>query len=361
MIAFTDRLLPTDRAALGTFGHTVSLVPTLTGDRAALVGHLGDDVPFPAGTALWDAIEAGRLALADEGGRRVILVVTDAADNCSRTDLVRLRNDLERDGILLYAIGIRGRQGLSPGELGAMARRTGGWYTELRSSDDVGTTMQGIVDELHRQYVFAFTPQVLDDKVHRIEVKVVRPGLTVRARARVCREERWTFALTCACRACAHLRDGERRARDCPPAGQRPISASPQATFSTKTEAVYVAATVIDKDGRLVTGLTKSDFEIREAGATREITVFRNDNVPFAIAVMLDVSGSMVVNLGLMRRAVEQLVSRFEPGDRAAIGTFQGLPMITRDFTANPARLMEGVSGAMGGMGSPCGTGIRRS
>ena len=66
---------------------------------------------------------------------------------------------------------------------------------------------------------------------------------------------------------------------------------------------------------------------------------------------MLDVSGSMFGNLGLMRRGVDQLVSRFEPGDRASIGTFQGLPMINPRFTANPQRLLESVSAAMGGMG----------
>jgi len=182
--AFTERLIPKDRAVLGTFGHTVSLVPTLTEDRDALVGHLADDVPFPAGTALWDAIDAGRMALADEGGRRVILIVTDAADNCSRVDLTLLRNTLEREGVLLYAIGVRGREGLPLAELGALVRRTGGWYAELKPSDDVGRTMQRVADELHRQYMMAFTPQLLDNKVHRIEVKVRAglDGLTVRAR-----------------------------------------------------------------------------------------------------------------------------------------------------------------------------------
>jgi VWFA-related protein len=180
--AFTSHLQPHDNACLGTFGHTVSLVPELTTDPNVLLRHLGDDAPFPAGTALWDAIEAGRAALEQEGGRRVILVVTDAADNCSRTDLALLRTNLERDGVLLYAIGVRGREGLSLRELSAMARMTGGWYFELRPSDDVGVTMRRVADELHQQYVVGFSPQTLDDKVHRIEVKVANERYTVRAR-----------------------------------------------------------------------------------------------------------------------------------------------------------------------------------
>ena len=112
----------------------------------------------------------------------MILVITDAADNCSRTDLSSLRTSLQRDGVLLYAIGLRGREGLSVRELSAIARMTGGAYFELQPVDDVGATMQRVADELHRQYVLGFTPQSLDDKVHQIEVKVARDDVTVRAR-----------------------------------------------------------------------------------------------------------------------------------------------------------------------------------
>ena len=48
-----------------------------------------------------------------------------------------------------------------------------------------------------------------------------------------------------------------------------------QGVFRATTDAVWVTATVIDKDGRLVTDLTKDDFEIRDNGNVRPITVFR--------------------------------------------------------------------------------------
>ena len=180
--AFAHRLLPGDQACLGSFGHVVSLDPTLTRDADALVRHLGDDVPYPAGTALWDAIEAGRVALEHEGGRRVILVVSDAEDNCSRVDVDATRTALEREGVMVYAIGLRGREGLDTGELGALARATGGWYFELKPADDLAATVQRVADELHRQYLIGFTPQALDGKTHRIDVKVPRGGFTVHAR-----------------------------------------------------------------------------------------------------------------------------------------------------------------------------------
>jgi len=127
-----------------------------------------------------------------------------------------------------------------------------------------------------------------------------------------------------------------------------------QGVFRATTDAVWVTATVIDKDGRLVTDLTKDDFEIRDDGNVRPITVFRNDVVPFSIVVMFDISGSMIENLSLMRRGVTELVGRFQPGDRMNIGTFTGLPAVGPRFTANPKTLMSWVNGTINGAAVPC-------
>ena len=178
----SHRLLPGDRACLGTFCQVVSLDPTLTADADALVKHLGDDVPWPAGTALWDAVEAGRAALEREGGRRVILVVSDAEDNCSRVDVGALRARVQHDGIMFYAISIRGREGIDTSELRALARETGGWSFELKPADDVVAAARRVADELHRQYLLGFAPPSLDDKLHRIDVKVKKPGYSAHAR-----------------------------------------------------------------------------------------------------------------------------------------------------------------------------------
>jgi hypothetical protein len=99
-----------------------------------------------------------------------------------------------------------------------------------------------------------------------------------------------------------------------------------QATFKTSTDGIWVAASVIGKDGRLITDLTKDDFEVRDNGALREIIAFRHDVVPFAVAIMVDISLSMMDNFATTRRAVTELVGRFEPGDRATIGGFDALP-----------------------------------
>jgi Ca-activated chloride channel family protein len=179
---FTGRLTHDDRACLGMFSHVVTLDPKLTDNPETLLGRLATPTPWPAGTAIWDAVEAGRAALEAEGGRRVVLIVSDGADNASRVDADKTRATLQREGVMVYAILLRGRFGLDASEIGALANATGGRAMELKTADDIPAAMQRVADELHHQYVIGFSPGRLDDRVHRLDVKVKRPGVTVRAR-----------------------------------------------------------------------------------------------------------------------------------------------------------------------------------
>ena len=51
-----------------------------------------------------------------------------------------------------------------------------------RSADDLSGTFARVAEELHRQYALGFEPEKLDGKTHKLEVKVKKPGLKVRAR-----------------------------------------------------------------------------------------------------------------------------------------------------------------------------------
>jgi VWFA-related protein len=175
--------IPGDRAALGAFSHLVRLDPTLSSEPASLVPGLFAGRPrFPAGTALWDGLDAARIALRSESGRRVVLVLTDADDNCSLIDPGDVIARVEREGTMVYAIGIRGNQGLPVQDLRALTHDSGGYYFELRSGDGLAATFARVADELHRQYVIGFAPSQLDGTRHTIEIETKRSGLTVRSR-----------------------------------------------------------------------------------------------------------------------------------------------------------------------------------
>lgn len=87
---------------------------------------------------------------------------------------------------MVYSIGLQvnlfGRlQRPHPG-IRKLAETTGGGYFELTRANDLNSTFTRVADELHRQYVLGFTPPVLDNKLHQIEVRVRQPGMTARAR-----------------------------------------------------------------------------------------------------------------------------------------------------------------------------------
>ena len=81
----------------------------------------------------------------------------------------------------MYGVGVRGPEGPDAGVV-RLARSTGGWYFEVKSTDDVAAAMLRVADELHRQHCPRLLTRTLDDRVHRIDVKIARPGVTVRAR-----------------------------------------------------------------------------------------------------------------------------------------------------------------------------------
>ncbi|HET7618472.1 MAG TPA: VWA domain-containing protein [Gemmatimonadaceae bacterium] len=88
------------------------------------------------------------------------------------------------------------------------------------------------------------------------------------------------------------------------------------------TESVPVYVTVTDTQKRLVPGLTREDFQIFDNGKPQEITVFENRSTPITAVVMLDTSGSMTMNLDLVKQAAEQFLIRLLPEDQARVGAF---------------------------------------
>ena len=180
---FSRRFLPGDRGTLGAFSHLVRIERGLSGSLSPLVSKVFGGRPrFPSGTAMWDALDEARDAVRTEPGRRVVLMLTDANDNCSLMDPAQVVTRIVREGTMVYAIGVRGKTGLPATDLRAVTRDSGGYYFELNPSDDLATTFARVADELHRQYVIGFTPAALDGKVHELEVRAKQRSLTVRSR-----------------------------------------------------------------------------------------------------------------------------------------------------------------------------------
>jgi Ca-activated chloride channel homolog len=186
---FFMRLLPVDKARVGAFNDKIQMSDSFTNNRDSLIADL-KDLQFGNPTRLNDAIGASLDALEPIDGRRVVLVFTDGEDTSSklgfRTVLDRARNE----EVMVYAIGLESEyfnqvrvvRSRPSRDLRKIADETGGGYFELKKTDELSPTFTRVAQELRSQYLLGFTPSTLDGKLHRLEVRLKRPGLTARAR-----------------------------------------------------------------------------------------------------------------------------------------------------------------------------------
>jgi Ca-activated chloride channel family protein len=114
-------------------------------------------------------------------------------------------------------------------------------------------------------------------------------------------------------------------------------------------DVVRVYVTVTDRDGRLVTTLTRDDFTLRDEGTPQPITQFDNTPQPIRLVVMLDVSGSMEGNLPLLRAAAVQLFARLGPEDVARVGAFGREVTISPAFTHDENELVAALPATIAG------------
>jgi Ca-activated chloride channel family protein len=124
--------------------------------------------------------------------------------------------------------------------------------------------------------------------------------------------------------------------------------------FKSGVELVTVTATVRDKKGRLVKGLTSQDFEVFDAGERRRISDFRAEPTPVSLAILFDVSGSMrVADRALAAKfAAHHVLAWLEQGrDEAALFTFDSGLHEVAPFTVD-TRALQGALGEVDPFGA---------
>lgn len=107
------------------------------------------------------------------------------------------------------------------------------------------------------------------------------------------------------------------------------------------TELVILNATVLDKNGKFVPGLKRTDFQIFEDGAEQKLASFTAEETPFAAAILLDTSGSMETRLTLGRSAAIRFLDGMREEDVAAVYNFDSKVEQMQDFSPGrdlPAR-----------------------
>jgi VWFA-related protein len=122
---------------------------------------------------------------------------------------------------------------------------------------------------------------------------------------------------------------------------QEPPAASRRPEWRTRTDAVWVFATVTNQDGQPVPDLTRDDFRVFDDGTEQPVTQFGSERVPVSLGLVVDISESMRGRrMDEARAAVDRFLrDLLDPGDEALLLAFNHAPRLVADWSTPPSRL----------------------
>jgi Ca-activated chloride channel family protein len=113
--------------------------------------------------------------------------------------------------------------------------------------------------------------------------------------------------------------------------------------FKKEVEEVVVHATAMDDKNHLVTTLDKSAFTVFENNQQQTITSFRHEDVPVAMGIVIDNSGSMREKREKVNKAALNLVRSSNPQDQVFVVNFNDEYYLDQPFTGDINKLREAL------------------
>jgi Ca-activated chloride channel homolog len=121
-----------------------------------------------------------------------------------------------------------------------------------------------------------------------------------------------------------------------------------QGTISVLTQLVVLPVRVTSADGDFVSGLTREQFRVFEDGRQQPITLFRQEDTPVTVGLVVDHSSSMGPKLKGVAAAVSAFAQSSNPEDEMFVVDFSDNVSVKlpggKPFTSNPQDLARAVS-----------------
>lgn len=108
-----------------------------------------------------------------------------------------------------------------------------------------------------------------------------------------------------------------------------------QIVSSVAPQSFRFNASVTDRFGRAIGGMTAADFKVFENGIEREVTSVAPANEPFNLVLLLDVSGSVEERIDFIRKAARDFLRTANRQDRIAIISFRDDIQIISNFSTD--------------------------
>jgi len=126
--------------------------------------------------------------------------------------------------------------------------------------------------------------------------------------------------------------------------GQAPAAKSGDVfVFRKEVDEVTLHATVVDDKNRLVTDLARPDFTVYEDGQQQKITSFRREDIPVAMGIVIDNSGSMRDKRPAVNAAAINFVKSSNPQDKVFVVNFNEDFFLDQDYTASVPKLKDAL------------------
>ncbi len=171
--AYVDQMRPGDQAGVEAFDTHVKVAQAITADHQALKNAI-DALQPGSDTAMFDALMNAEQLLANVGGRKAIIVLTDGMDNRSKSNEDEVIKGIGPSGLTISTIGLGNPnatgslQGIDEGVLKSLAQKAGGIYSYSPDPSQLATIYQQYGHALESEYALTYTsPSTLRDGINR--------------------------------------------------------------------------------------------------------------------------------------------------------------------------------------------------
>jgi VWFA-related protein len=129
------------------------------------------------------------------------------------------------------------------------------------------------------------------------------------------------------------------------PVSNEPEEISEGDVIRIDTELVSINVSVIDRGtNRALNDLAKEDFRLSEDNVPQQIAHFDSVSAPFNLVLLIDLSGSTIKVVELIKSAALHFVEAARPFDRIGVITFAGSQVVVSPLTTDHSTLRQRIN-----------------
>ncbi len=148
---------------------------------------------------------------------------------------------------------------------------------------------------------------------------------------------------------------GTQRRTDVPPPPPLPVRQEPvedDEIIKIETNLVTLPVTVLDRNGRFISGVNQREFQVFENGVEQKIEYFASVEKPFTVVLLLDVSPSTRYKIDEIQQAAIAFINQLRPDDQVMVVSFDENYNILARPTNDRFRLTQAIQRAQFGSGT---------